>query len=156
MQMHGIYDNQQVPIRVSQSGEQIVESAQSNSLSVSATVNGKTLNESYKLYDTSQYSEFTLLVTVTKTSAVGDGRIAVRGYMDGAQTISTPDLALTDLNSTTAARLNVLTVTAGSTSDKFILQLRDVEFTALEIYTKAADTGTTVSVGVEILAKWAH
>lgn len=130
---------------------------QENVQPFSGTINGKTLNDSYKIPDTQDYSSFTILLTITKTAATGDGRIAIRGYMDAAQTVSTPDLAVIDKNSATpATRLQVIPVAAGGTTENFILQLDREELTALEIYTKAADTGTTVSVAVKVVAKGGH
>lgn len=156
MIIHGLSGNKEVPIAVDLYGRQDIGLPQKDTLLSSATLNVKTLAQSFKLYDTQNYSHATLLVTVTKTSAVGDGRIAIRGYVDAAQTISTPDLAVLDMNSTASSKLNVLSVTAGSTADNFIVQLKDFEFTALEVYVKAADTGTTVSAAVSIVAKGAH
>lgn len=123
----------------------------------SGTINGKTLNDSYKMPDFQDFSSVTILLTVTQTAAVGDGRIAIRGYMDVAQTVTTPDLAVINLNSTTpATRLAVMPITAGATTASFILQLTDIEYTALGVYTKVADTGTAVSVAITVLAKGAH
>ena len=118
----------------------------------SSTLDCKVALSTYKIYDVVGFQDFTLTLDISKTSAIGDGRIAVRGYLDAAQRHATQDLALLDLNSTTSAKLNAIPISAGSTKDTYVFQLKEVNFTALEIYVKTADTGTSISAKISILA----
>lgn len=148
--------NGEMPLLGDSSGRLDLLFPSKDNLLLTASLNLKTANDSYKIFDTLQYSSLTVMVSVSKTDASGNGSIALRGYVDVAQTVSTPDLGLINLENPQESCRRVIRLKPGSDTESFILQLDRFDFTALEFYVKSVDSGTAATASLYLTFKGAH